>query len=226
MPVFTQGERHDLRRANILLIVVFAVSLLAYLALNVGAYGRVVWYTVLLHSPFVSDELKGQLFQVANASLEGAPVAGADPGTKRLVIPKIGVDAPIISPKSGTMQDILASLEAGVGLYPESNPVGTPSGRSVILGHSSRAAWYRGDYANIFALLPSLEPLDEFFVVGDGKKYVYRVFSSRVLTPSEANEVLSGYTSGSEIDLITCYPIGTSSKRNLVQASLVSVEEI
>jgi LPXTG-site transpeptidase (sortase) family protein len=142
-----------------------------------------------------------------------------------LSIPKIEVNTPVVIPREVTKQGILASLEEGVGLYPGSAGIGAP-GRAVVLGHSSRASWYRGEYAYIFALLHKLEEYDKFYVTGGGKKYTYQVFANKVMTPQEANAFLATTPSDSEIDLVTCYPVGSASKRTIIQAKLISVENI
>lgn len=213
--------RELFRKLNIVLILFFAISFFVFVLLNGGAYARVLRYTIVLHLPFIAEDLR------ANDILEVAAAAQDTSGKNyQLVIPKIEVVAPIVAPLGEGNKAVLAGMEEGVALYPGSAQVGSPDGRSIILGHSSRASWYRGDYATIFALLSKLEPLDEFYVVGDGKKYTYRVFARQHLTPSETNAILAGPSSGSEIDLITCYPVGSASSRTLVRASLVRVEEL
>lgn len=214
-------NRETLRKLNIVFILFFTISLFTFVFLNGGAYARLFRYAVLLRLPFVAEDLR------ENDILEVAAGTGeVFEGDYQLVIPKIDVLAPIVIPRGAGNDAVLASMEEGVGLYPGSDEVGTPESRSIILGHSSRASWYRGEYATVFALLSKLEPLDEFYVVGGGKKYTYRVFSKQTLTPRETNQILSGEKSGSEVDLITCYPVGSASARTLVRASLVNVEEI
>lgn len=138
----------------------------------------------------------------------------------RLVIPKIGVNVPIAFPNDASMKAILASLEQGVGAYHGSD-LPTQLGRMVLLGHSSRATWYNGDYATVFSLLPKLEQLDEFYVIEGNKKHRYIVFSKQYLSPAETNAVLASAAAGSEIDLITCYPIGSASQRTLIRAKYI-----
>jgi LPXTG-site transpeptidase (sortase) family protein len=128
-------------------------------------------------------------------------------------------------PDGSTKSAILASLESGVGLYPGSVEPGT-TGRTILLAHSSRASWYRGGYATVFALLPKLEQFDEFTIAGGGKKYTYQVFATKVMTPDEANRFTATTPDDAEVDLVTCYPIGSASKRIVVQAKLIAEEGI
>ncbi|MCX6813854.1 MAG: class E sortase, partial [Candidatus Azambacteria bacterium] len=140
--------------------------------------------------------------------------------------PKIDASAPVVFPKSDSNQDVLAGLEEGVVLYPGSQLPGK-DGRSIILGHSSKVDWYKGQYAYIFALLNKLQGGDEFYIISGNKKLVYKVFSNGVLTPEQADELLS-QTPENESDavLITCWPIGSSSKRTVIQAELDRIEKI
>lgn len=215
-----------LRELNIILIIFFFTTFFAFLLLNGGAFWRDVRYALFLNSPFASADLReGEILEVPGAG--GGERVTLAPGTKpmQLVIPKIGVTAPVVIPRSDSKKAILGSLEEGVGLYPGSVGPGD-NGRAVILGHSSRATWYRGDYATVFTLLGKLEAPDEFYITTEKKKYVYQVFDADILTPRDANALFAGPAEGSEVNLVTCYPIGGASKRTVVRARLVRVEDI
>lgn len=200
----------------------FGTSLLIFWLLNGGAYAKEIRYRLFLNSPFASPDLtSGDILSFAEKGSSKRKTDEKENLPMRIVIPKIQVDAPIITPKRDTVGDILASLEEGVGIYPGSVMPGD-EGRTVILGHSSRATWYRGDYATVFALLSKLEAGDQFFVFSGNTQYTYKVFSKKILTPQETNGILARQTSQSEINLITCYPIGSASKRTLIQANLIS----
>jgi LPXTG-site transpeptidase (sortase) family protein len=136
------------------------------------------------------------------------------------------VSAPIVLPKDDSNKNVLAGLEEGVALYSSSQLPGE-IGRSIILGHSSKTSWYRGEYAYIFALLSKLQSRDEFYIVSGNKKLVYKVFSNDILTPEQTNKLLSQIPQNeSDVALITCWPIGFSSMRTLIQAKLDHVEKI
>lgn len=209
------------RRANLILLTFFVCSLFAYLLLNGGAYWRIVRYKLFLDSPFANAELKtGDILAVQGG---GGP-ASSSKGYE-IIIPKISIEVPVAVPSDGSKEGILASLEEGVGLYPGSSPFGE-TGRAVLLGHSSRATWYRGEYATIFALIPELKEFDMLYVVGNGKKYTYQVFARKILMPKDADALLASPPGDSEIDLVTCYPIGSASKRTVIQAKLLKTETI
>jgi len=216
-------QSDKVRRFNLFLITFFGCSLFVYLLMNGGAFWQVVRYQLFLRSPFASDDLKlGDILDITRAAEIGSPIGQ---GGYELVVPKISVTAPIAVPQKQTKEDILASLEDGVGLYPGSVSPGE-NGRVILLGHSSRASWYRGNYATIFSLLPQLTAGDIFYIVGGGKKYTYHVLGRQVLPPAEASSLLNTSPPTGEVDLVTCYPIGSASKRTIVQAELTSTENL
>lgn len=203
-----------------------SMSLLFYWLLNGGAYAKELRYSLLLHSPLASKDLKnGTILELKSAYARGTRASAFPDNEYMLIIPKISVATPIVRPHSSAMNDILAGLEEGVGLYPGSDEPGK-LGRGVLLGHSSRASWYRGNYATIFALLNKLEEGDSFYISRGNTQYRYRVFSKKILTPSETNELLDDNPRESEIDLITCHPIGSASKRTVIQGTLVKTENL
>ena len=215
-------DRRLVRRLNIFLLTFFALSLFFYLVMNGGAYWRVLRYHLFLRSPWASDELTiGDILRVsAGATASDQAIAE---GGYILSIPKISVSVPIAVPNGDSKQDILASLEEGVGLYPGSIQPGA-IGRTVLLGHSSRASWYRGEYATVFALLHKLEVGDTFTIAGGGKKYQYEVAARRTLSPADTNALFATAPAESEAVLVTCYPVGSASERTVIQGRLVSVE--
>lgn len=199
-----------------------AMSLFFYWLLNGGAYAKEIRYSLFLNSPFASQDLKqGDILDIKSKLNTGAGENISESDEYILIIPKIAVTAPVIWPRSSATRDILLSLEEGVGIYPGSDLPGE-FGRAVLLGHSSRASWYRGNYATIFALLSKLEQRDRFYVIHGNTKYEYEVFAKRFLSPAETNEVLADAPNESEIDLITCYPIGSASQRTFIQGKLVN----
>ncbi len=192
------------------IIIFFTIFLLVnffvYLLLNGGAYLKILRYYLSLQSVFAEYDTENKSYY--------------------LYIPKIEVSVPIIFPENNSIQGILSSLEKGAGLYPGFQLPGQ-FGQSVILGHSSKTSWYSGEYAYIFALLNKLQNEDEFYIVSKNDMLVYRVFASNILTPEQTNDlILKTPKNESNVILITCWPIGFSSKRVVIQARLDRIEEI
>ena len=184
-------------------IVIFSVIYLLaivflYLFLNGGAYLKILRYYLSL-----------------DAKISYA-MTGSNSKDYYLYIPKIAVSAPIISPKDDSIQSILAGLEKGVGFYPGYQLPGQ-TGQSVILGHNS----------SFFSLLSKLREDDEFYITEGNFKLVYRVFSNDILTSQKTDELLSKKPENESIaTLVTCWPIGSSSKRTVIQARLENIEKI
>jgi LPXTG-site transpeptidase (sortase) family protein len=212
--------KNKLRKLVVFLTLFAGASLFFYLILNGGAFFKRIRYWVFLNSPFVSYDLReGEILKLASAA---SLPAGSD---YQLFLPRTQTQAPIVSPAGPGKQSILAAMEDGVALYPGSVEPGK-SGRAVILGHSSRASWYRGNYATVFSLLPQMAVGDDLFVVGLGKKYTYEVFDKKILDPNDTNALLATSAEYAEITLITCYPIGSASSRNIIRAKLIAAEDI
>lgn len=201
--------------------MLFSISGIFWI-LNGGAYAKEIKYWVLTQAPWIAEDLNSDenivsIPQTANIRSNGGEE------NYFLSIPKISVGAPVVRAKGNSNAHVLAALEEGVGLYPDSNLPGQPGGRAVILGHSSRATWYRGGYATIFALLSKLKPNDTFTIKHGDTNYRYEVVSQQTLTPHETNVFLARPISdNSEVVLITCYPIGSSSKRTVVLGKLIN----
>lgn len=216
--------KSHLRQLNIFLILFFGISLFFYILINGGAFTRNLRYALFLNSPFASSDLRSG--EILAFSGDPDEIRTLESGEYELYLPKIDTRTPIIVPEENSTKGILAGMEEGVSIYPDSAPISEKVGRSVILGHSSRASWYRGDYATVFSLLPQMKVGDKFFVISKNQKLTYEVFAVNYLSPADTNAELSKPTTFAEVDLITCYPIGGASKRNLVQAKLISADNL
>ena len=129
---------------------------------------------------------------------------------ERVVIPLIGIDAPIIVPESADEYTIQKALEQGVVNYPDSN---------IILGHSSAYPWYKGEYGSIFSLINKLEKGDEFFIFSNKKKYTYQVLEKEIKLPKDLS--FSSANDKSIVYLVSCWPINTAWKRIVIKADLL-----
>ena len=137
---------------------------------------------------------------------------------KRLVIPKLKINAPIIFSASASSRQIKRDLKKGVVHYPNTAFPGE-KGNVFIIGHSSNYFWQTGNYNQIFALLDKLKNGDLISVYYKGKKYNYRVYKSFQVKPQETwimnpvNEPI--------ITLMTCWPVGTNLRRLVVRGKLI-----
>lgn len=160
--------------------------------------------TVLSSTPLILDE--------------NGPV-GDEP---RIIIPKINVEVPVVYEEDSIAEDdVQQSLENGVLHYPITPEPGE-TGNSVIFGHSSNNILNSGDYKFAFVLLNQLEEDDTFMLEKDGVRYVYRVFDTEIVPPTDLSVLQPHPDKASTVTLITCDPPGTSINRLAVMAEQIS----
>lgn len=129
---------------------------------------------------------------------------------------KISLFAPVIwDVPEASMID---RLKDGVAHYQGTSYPGG-GGNVFLVGHSSNYLWVRSDYNHVFALLDKLENGDRIEVRKGRKSYFYEVNDKRIIKPGEV-EILQD-TPKETLTLMTCWPIGTSLKRLIVQAQYV-----
>jgi len=145
--------------------------------------------------------------------------AGPDP---LLIIPKINVEIPVVydvtTIEESTVQE---GLERGVVKYANTSNPGE-KGNGVIFGHSSNNILNKGKYKFAFVLLSKLDNGDTFIIQKDSKQYVYRVFSKRIVPPTEVSVLNPVTDKAATFTLITCDPPGTSLNRLVVLAEQIS----
>jgi LPXTG-site transpeptidase (sortase) family protein len=135
-----------------------------------------------------------------------------------VVVPSIGVNAPI-SFTSATSQKVFANLlNVGVLHYPESSLPGE-IGTVIILGHSAPPNWPKIRYDSVFNKLESLKPGSEVLIDFQGEKYKYLVKNTFFV---KAGEDLSPYLTfnKSMLLLVSCWPPGHNMQRIVVEAEL------
>lgn len=136
-----------------------------------------------------------------------------------IIIPKIGVRAPLVFIDTNQEIDVLKALRDGVVHYYGTAYPGEV-GNSVFFGHSSNDWWEPGGYKFVFVLLEKLVPGDQYEIHYNSRKYVYTVTETKVVEPTDLS-VLNQTTEPTST-LITCTPPGTSWRRFIVHAKQVS----
>ncbi|MGI6103484.1 MAG: sortase [Patescibacteria group bacterium] len=135
-----------------------------------------------------------------------------------LVIPKIGVRAPIVWNSSSDEKIMLANLQQGVAHYGFTSLPNDSTGNVFITGHSSYYWWDKGDYKTVFALLDKLTAGDQAMLQYDGKVYVYTMRDNVTVSPSEVS--VTDPTEQPTLSVMTCVPVGTSLRRLVVRFDL------
>ncbi|HMQ95979.1 MAG TPA: sortase [Candidatus Saccharibacteria bacterium] len=145
---------------------------------------------------------------------------GPDP---RLIIPKIGVDVPVVWNTKPDHDSQMKAMEKGVAWFgiPGANSKPGQVGNTVLSGHSSNDWTETGEHKFVFARLDRLTVGDTFFINYEGVRYAYTVTKKRIVMPDNVAS-LTYKTDKPEVTLITCTPLGTADKRLLVTAEQIS----
>lgn len=134
----------------------------------------------------------------------------------KILINKINVNAPVIFDQTTVNEGAFQkALQHGVVHYPKTAVPGQP-GNVVIFGHSSGQWWAPGNYKFVFTLLDRLRFNDRIFVDYQGTRYIYRVNTISVVTPTDLSVL--NQSGDNLLTLITCTPVGTSTNRLIIRA--------
>lgn len=148
------------------------------------------------------------------------PPAGEVVGPQNeIIIPKIGVRAPLVFINTTNEADVLKALRDGVVHYYGTAYPGE-NGNSVFFGHSSNDWWEAGNYKFVFVLLEKLTVGDQYEIHYNSRKYVYTITETKVVEPTDLSVL--NQTAEPTSTLITCTPPGTSWRRFIVHAKQVS----
>lgn len=144
------------------------------------------------------------------------------PPGKWLVVPAIGVRAPIVDlayAPSDKMErgDFYTELEQGVVKYPYTAEPGH-LGNTVIFGHSSTELWDKNKYGNIFQKISKLNDNDEIQVLRDGQVFSYNVQKKIITSPKDVAQELNQYKKGKFLTLMACYPLFSDLERIMIIA--------
>ena len=156
---------------------------------------------------------------MSNAALivdpSGSNAVGPDPV---LIVPKIGVEVPIIWNANASDQNSLNSaMDKGVAWFNINGASAHPGevGNFALSGHSSNDWLDQGNYKFIFARLDQLVEGDTIYVNYNGVRYTYQITKKSVVRPTDVAS-LTQPTRKPMITLITCTPLGTALNRLLV----------
>lgn len=145
--------------------------------------------------------------------------SGKDP---KVIIPKINVEIPVVYDEPSVEEAaVQKALERGV-LHYATTPNPGEKGNAVVFGHSSNNILNSGKYKFAFVLLSRLQKDDTFMLEKDGKRYIYKVFSKKVVPPTDLSVLKSIPGKTATATLITCDPPGTSINRLVVVGEQIS----
>ena len=138
-----------------------------------------------------------------------------------IVIPKLGANAriiPNVNPYDSAVYQ--KALTQGVAHAAGTVFPGT-IGNVFLFSHSSVNFYEANRYNSIFYLLYKLEEGDEIGLYYKGEKFIYRVTEKKIVDPKDVS-YLTAQTTKKIVTLMTCWPPGTTAKRLLVLAELLT----
>lgn len=142
------------------------------------------------------------------------PDADYTVSSNRVIIPKIGVNAPIVE-----SADPEYGLSLGAWRVPESS---TPDkgGNTVITGHRFK---YLPPNNLTFYMFHELEVNDIFTVIWEGDYYYYKIKEKKIVEETEVS--ILNNTKEPVVTLFTCHPIYSTDKRLVVVADFMEKQE-
>lgn len=142
-----------------------------------------------------------------------------------IVIPKIGVNAPVIAgvdPANPGIYDtalLKGVAQASTSMLPDEN------GTVYLFSHSTSYDWFVKELNAVFYLVKNLKAGDLIVLAYKGKVYTYKLRETKIVKPSEVSYLVPTVGQKSLI-LQTCWPPGSTTQRLLVFADFVSVQPI
>lgn len=137
-----------------------------------------------------------------------APISKVAPVANHVVIPDMGLDAPI---GEGAYGNRYAVLHSGIWRYSYGSTPDRGS-NTVLVGHRFTYTNPRG----IFYALDKVHVGSEIAVFWNNKKYVYKVSETKVVDPAQVD--IQSASKDSELTLFTCTPLFHPTSRLVVVA--------
>jgi sortase A len=207
-------SRRKLSRKDHLRSVMFGMSM-GILTLLVLLFG---FFNERFIAPFITPSRA-----VSQTPIIIDPNNTAVSSESKIIIPKINVEIPVVYDEPTINEAaIQRALERGVVHYPTTSNPGQ-IGNGVIFGHSANNILNKGKYKFAFVLLKRLEAGDVFYIQKDSKRYAYKVFDKKVVSPTDVSVLYPSFPDKpATFTLITCDPPGTSLNRLVVTAEQIS----
>ncbi len=136
----------------------------------------------------------------------------------RIIIDAIDVDAQIMNPESRSIEALDAALMEGVVHYPGSGDLEDTS-NMFLLGHSTGFRVVNNQAYKVFNGLKNLKENDVIRVQSEGKEYLYRVKTVKLVNAEETDINLRSPVK--MLTLATCNVFGAKEERYVVAAEFV-----
>ena len=223
---FKELERHPMKHA---LSDLWRNRIFRYSSIVIAVFCLVF---VFLNFPLMVEKVKPvqKTYEtvkevVRPTTAKSAPLEPGEtiPATDTLVVPKIGVTAPIIYSDTINEAAIDTDLQKGVVHYVDTALPGE-AGNVFITGHSSNYWWIKGKYNYVFANLNRLTVGDQAKIYYQGNKILYQVTGVKTVLPTDVSVLAQ--TETPTLTLMTCTPPGTNWKRLIVSFTQISPQYI
>jgi sortase A len=145
---------------------------------------------------------------------DGASAAQGDPAPTTIVIPRLGIEAPVYERGVDAQGGLQIAPGYAITHFRFSAPLGA-LGNYVAYGHDDIA-----QYGQIFRNLARLQEGDPIEFRQDGKLYIYKVTGSHVVLPTDVSVLRQ--TTTATLTLITCTPYMVDTHRVVVTAMLAA----
>lgn len=161
------------------------------------------------------EEIVGQLPPFS----KGEPQYEYIEGDNQIEIPRLELQAPIISLVEKDKESLEEALDRGVIHYPGSALPGE-EGIVILMGHSAPPGWPDIKYDRVFSEIIGLEEGDKIMVSFNHFLYPYQVIEKHIFSQEEEENFLAQEKGQKWLVLSTCYPPGKNLQRLVVVAIL------
>lgn len=179
-------------------------------------------YNRLIFAPIMAYIAPGNTNDTGISAIDPT-VSTAVSDENKLMIPKLNVDVPVHFGISNDTKTVNQAMLNGVAhfMVPGASAFPGQVGNTVITGHSAGDIYSSNQYKFIFSGLERLVEGDLIYIDYNKVRYTYKMVSSKTVEPTDVQSLV--YTGNKAIlTLITCWPLGTSRYRLLIQAEQVS----
>ena len=214
MPLNILNDKNRNLKALVLILELLAIGLIIYLiALPIWPALKYKFFYQNNAGATDAQDLKKVVSQTEQI-INHLPKAEENISVNRLIITKIGVNAPIVEAKNS--ED---GLNQGAWRMPESS---TPDkgGNTVITGHRFK---YLPPNNLTFFLFDKLAKDDIISVIWRGKNYFYKIKETKIIKPTDLSILKP--TDASTLTLYTCDPVYSQKNRLVVIGELIKDDQ-
>ncbi|MCK5061435.1 sortase [Candidatus Parcubacteria bacterium] len=208
--MFLKKKKKPVLKILVLFLEFSAIALVLYL-IALPFYPSVKYKTTIKEYSQLPEAEERVIIQEQVAEFKsGLPTNEFDVSPNRVIIPKIGVNAPIVVTENSKY-----GLSQGAWLVPNTS---TPDkgGNTVITGHRFK---YLPPHNLTFYLFHKLETGDLVSIVWKERDYLYRIKETRIVEPTEVS--IMDPTKEPTLTMFTCHPIYSTEQRLVVISELV-----